>query len=325
MSSKRLQWRSRAGLFVTVLGVIATVLGLTTGISAAVDPVPNYTSYNPIPAGCAANGDNILSGLTFSAGGQSSTSLRTLAVKGGDTLTMTWSGFAPGCATAGIGLSIKTSLQPTFVDQDLQYVVRNGVAYCGPEGPVCTAPFSLTLVIPSASAVPCWQLDAHIGRPLMIVGPPPAGDFYSFGRPVSFLISARNDGVLPCTHAPCPGLPAIPASAVACVAQVTTTTTMSTTTTTAPTTTTTAPPQPKPTTQPCSTNPAIPADSPDCKPAPKCAEGQVLNAQGVCVEVAVTTNKVLPVTGADSRLLLFLGGLLMLIGLPVVGMSRRRA
>ena len=73
---------------------------------------------------------------------------------------MTWPAFAPGCESLGIGLSVKISRSTSFIGDDNQYL--QSFSYCGPEGPTCTTPASISLQVPSAALVPCFQLDAHI-------------------------------------------------------------------------------------------------------------------------------------------------------------------
>lgn len=350
---------TRALIVGFALAIVGAVLGFSTAIGGAVDPITDFRTYPPaLPAGCDSDGSGILNGLNFSAAGQSSPSLRSLAVTNGDLLTMTWTSFAAGCEGAGIGLSIKTSNATVFVESDNQFVVSWN--YCGPEGPACAAPFSLTLVLPPVASVPCWQLDAHVGPPLAIVGP--AGAFYGLNQARSSLISARNDGTEPCTFVPCASDAAIPAPAWSC-RPVT-----ATTPPTAPPTTPVTPPAPKPTAPcadnpaipatdpaclpqpkpepcatnpalpvgapgcrptpttaspvPCSTNPAVPADSNECKPAPKCVAGQVLDpTTGACV--VVSTTQIIAITGSESRNPLLVGGLMMLAGLAFIVAGRR--
>lgn len=311
------------------LAVMASVLTLSASIGGAIDPVTDYTTYPPaLPSGCAGDGTNILNGVGFSSGGQSAASLRDLPVASGAVVTMTWASFAPGCEGVGIGLSIKTSPDTVFIPSDNQYVVTWD--YCGPDGPACAAPFALTLQLPPASEVPCWQLDAHIGAPLAVVGP--AGTFYSYNQPRNYLISARNDGVPPCGLVACVSNPSIPAPAWLCAPTTTTTTTPTTTTTTEvppppKETTTTSPPVI--TTAPCVDNPAVGATDPACKPQPKtpvCTGTQVLDVvTNACV---VKSSGIIPVTGAAvepmflfSLILLTLGGM----GLVLGNQTRRRA
>ena len=61
----------------------------------------------------------------------------------------------------------------------------------------------------------------------------------------------------------------------------------------------------------------------ECKPAPKCAAGQTVDpVTGSCV--VVSNNQIIPVTGSESRVLLLLSALLMLMGLPLIVAGRGR-
>ena len=66
---------------------------------------------------------------------------------------MTWTSFAAGCPAdqVGIGLSVKISLSPAFVESDLQHLAAFG--YCGPEGPVCAEPYQISFVMPGRIAL----------------------------------------------------------------------------------------------------------------------------------------------------------------------------
>ncbi|MDH4146770.1 MAG: hypothetical protein OEY23_16550 [Acidimicrobiia bacterium] len=226
-------------------GLLLLILGFSAAVSAAApDPVTDYANYPaPLPAGCPDSA-GIVDGEQYTINGQTADNLASLpAPLPGSTVTMTWSSFAAGCPSdqVGIGLSVKISLSPSFVEADLQHLAAFG--YCGPEGPVCAAPFQISFVMPAADLVPCWQLDAHIGPPLAVVGPQPDGSFYSGvlnGSGQTMLISAQNGGTEPCAPPPCPSNPAIPAGALGCTPVV-----------------------------PCPTNPDLPADSPDCQPPPR--------------------------------------------------------
>jgi LPXTG-motif cell wall-anchored protein len=257
-------------------GLALVLVAAWSGVSqAAPAPITDYANYPPpLPAGCTADGPSVLTGVQFAANGRTAASLRDLNLVGGDTVTMTWTGFAPGCEGVGIGLSFKIAQAPTFVVSDNQYL--QSFDYCGPDGTPCSAPFTLTLTLPTATSVPCGQLDAHIGRPLAIVGP--SGAYYNLNNPVNMLISAFNGGGGDCTVPPCPTNPSVPAGSMLCEAQTTTTTT-------APTTTTTVPPTTQTTSgEVCATNPSLPANSPQCQPttsttsAPVCATNPNLPA-----------------------------------------------
>ncbi len=324
--------------------VAASVTFVFAGTGRAeVPPVENYATYPaPLPDSCQVSGADILVGELFSVGSQSSGDLRNLAVQAGDTIVMTWDAFAAGCEGLGIGLSSKVATVATF-DATRDYWLR-GYAYCGPESGAtpCVAPFRLELVVPPASEVPCYQIDAHVGAPLAVVGP--SGDYYGgLNGSRNLLISALNGGAGDCTNPPpCPTNPSIPASALLCQSTVTTPTTAppttppsvtstapqvtvppsvteppSTTTpssTSVPSTVTTAPPPvtstSAPAVQACASNPALPASSPDCRPA---------------VTVTVAQSQ-LPRTGSDARPLAQSGLLLLVAGACIAyayGSARR--
>lgn len=269
-------------------GMALAVVGFVPGVSnAAPAPVTDFASYPPpFPAGCAAEGADVLTGVQFSAGGQTATDLRNLAIAPGDRVDMTWTGFAPGCESLGIGLSVKISKKTTFDINDDQYL--HSFTYCGTEGPTCASPFALSVTLPASSVVPCWQLDAHIGPPLSIVGP--SGRYYSFNNPHNMLISAQNGGSAPCDVPLCAGSAVVPAPAITCGTTPTTTTT---TTTTAPTTSTTEPR--------CSTNPELPASSPDCQPAQRPTTTTTTAPTTTTTEPRCSTNADIPASSPNCQ------------------------
>lgn len=353
-----------------VLAVLSAIAGLvvfaTSGVgSAAVAPIVDYSTYPPsLPASCQATGAGTLTGLTFSNGTETSTSLRDLPLVPGQSFSMSWTGFAPGCEGVGVGLSSKIAMVPTF-EQSADYWLFD-FAYCGPEAgaePCGSSPYQLDLQVPPASASPCYQLDAHVGPPLGQVGPTAA--YYGFlNGERDLLISAQNGGTEPCGPLPpCESNPELPATAFLCTQQATTTT-EGPTTTEAPgqtTTTITTTPPPVSTSTPsvpaCATNPALPADSPQCAPsvtttpagptttsAPRCASNPALPAdspncvsvQGIQAEACgpgqvrnattgacVASGGALPVTGRDSGSLAATGALLLLSGLCIAYAYRR--
>lgn len=263
--------RRRAAQLLALISAIAGLLVFaTTGTSMAeVPPVTNYSGYPPaLPAGCA-DGPSALVNVRFSANGVTSPDLYSVRAAPGELITMSWDGFAPGCAGIGIGISSKVATVPVF-DQATPYWLYE-FSYCGPEAgatPCAAGGNQLTLRMPPASEVPCYQLDAHIGPPLAQVGPGAA--FYGPLNGVrNLLISAQNGGIGDCGPLPpCPTNPAIPAAAFLCVAQATTTTT---TTTTAPPTTTTTGPTTTTTAAPTTTTTSPPPVSTSSPQAPVCA------------------------------------------------------
>jgi hypothetical protein len=227
-----------AGLGVTAFGSVATA-----------DPAPSvitdYANYPaPLPAGCPEGAD-ALEGLSFSNGrGGHATDLRALDVRHGDTVTMSWTGFADGCTKPDGSPAIAVSLavyetSSALFDPAVDEPLLPGAQSCGDGAGSCDTAggHSLSISLPTAPDACNVQLDAALGLPIGVVGP--SGSYYSNVLRRSgpdMLVSASNFGLEPCEEAP----------------PETTTTTAppaveETTTTTAPpaveeTTTTTAPP-----------------------------------------------------------------------------------
>jgi len=323
-------------------GMVLLLVGMSTGVSsAAPGPITDVASYPPpMPAGCTVEGAAVVPGVQFNVNGQTSSDLRTLNIAPGDTVTMTWPAFAPGCETLGVGFSVKISQDVIFNIDDNQYL--QSFTYCGPDGPACTTPGSISIQLPSADLVPCYQLDAHIGAPLAIVGP--AGSYYGNtltpGRP-DMLISAQNGGTGSCEVPPCATDAAVPAAAILCTSQVTTTTTAPT-----PTTPTTEPvcatnpllpasspdcaqPSPPTTGGVCATNAAVSASSPECLPLTSCPPGEQMDAvTGQCLAASASNvgrqvAATIPVTGSHSQPLLVIAGILLAVGAPLTLLCRR--
>jgi LPXTG-motif cell wall-anchored protein len=231
---------------------------------------------------------------------------------------MTWTGFSAECAGVGVGLSSKMATLPVF-DVSTEYWLYQ-YAYCGPESgatPCAPGANSLTLTVPPAAEVPCYQLDAHLGPPLGQVGP--TTNYYSgLNGSHSMLISAQNGGTGDCSSLPpCATNPAMPAGAFLCQAQ----------TTTVPTTagpTTTAPPTPTSLAS-CGAGQIVDVTTGQCVAAPpSCATGQVFDAvTGQCVAVLGSSGAALPVTGRQTGSLAITGGLFLLSGLCLVYAYRR--
>jgi hypothetical protein len=341
-----------------LLAFASAVAGLlvfaTSGTSNAdVAPIADFSTYPPaLPASCTVSGPDVVVGEQFSSGGTTVADLRDLAPAPGATITMTWTGFAPGCEGVGVGLSSKVAPNTAF-DGAASYFLHN-FAYCGPEAGAtpCAAPFQLSVQVPTAAESPCYQIDAHLAPPLIRVGPNAA--YYGVLNGVrNLLISALNAGQAPCEPlTPCASNPDVPASAFEC--QTSTTAPPPSEPppteppTTAPPTTVTSPGQP-----PCSVNPQLPADSPNCVacssnpqvPAssadctPCAANPQIPASSADCVAVqgtqlaqceaplvldsttgqciSVISGGALPLTGRDSRSLMLTGALLLLAGLCI--------
>ncbi|MEZ5235365.1 MAG: LPXTG cell wall anchor domain-containing protein [Acidimicrobiales bacterium] len=281
---------------------------MATGTSQAeVPPIRDYATYPPaLPAGCV-DGESALVNVRFTAGGQTVANLGALPLAPGDTFTMSWDGFNGNCAGVGVGLSSKVATVNVF-DATTDYWLR-AFSYCGPEAgatPCNNGPNTLTLQVPPAAEVPCYQLDAHLGPPLAQVGPDAA--FYGYLNGVrSMLISAQNGGPADCGQLPpCPTNPAIPAAAFDCLS-VATTTTAAPTTTQAPVSTLNS--------QVTTTTAQISTVTTSCAP------GQAIDqATGRCTSVQGAQ---LPATGRSSGSLAAIGGLFALAGLCVAYAYRR--
>ena len=271
-----------------------------------------------------------------------------LPIASGDTVTMTWPAFAPGCESLGIGLSVKISQSTSFNENDNQYL--RSFSYCGPEGPTCATPASISIEVPSAALVPCFQLDAHIGPPLALVGP--AGAYYASGLAphASMLISAFNGGAEPCAVPSCSTSPGIPAAAVQCTAQVTTTVPATSTPTSTPTPTPLATSTTAPTTttgvpggsgEECavsasataaatgtSDSASVTAGTSSCELSTACAPGLAMDAAatGQCLDASagnVGRQVAIPVTGSRPQPLVLLAGILLGVGAPLTLLFRR--
>ncbi len=291
---------------VVVMGLGAVPAQAQGSQNGGPPPVTEYGTYPAglIPDGCTAQGEELLVGEQYTVDGVTSSSLRNFATIAQDAIvTMTWTGFAPGCEGVGISLSRKISGQTNFDPSDNQYL--NVWAYCGPGGTPCTAPFSLTLDLGLSPQVACYQMDANAGPPLNIVGP--AGTFYS-SNPGGFntLISAHNGGTgSDCTPPPCPTNPNLPAQSWECIETATTETT-------APPTT-----QP-PTTQPPTTASTTPPSTVTTSGQSQTTVSTATTGPTVSVLPTISTRQALPFTGnsSDSMRLalgLIVGGALLLV------------
>jgi len=287
-----------------LLLAVAAFWGPTAGAQAALPPRPpvveDYANYplglGLIPAGCTTQAPATLTGVQFNIdGGTPFDDLRDMTTPqatAGQTLTMTWTGFAPGCEGIGVGLSRKITPH-VFFDLTANQWAQYG-AYCGPGGTACAAPFTLSIPLHPIGDVPCYQIDAHLGPLLLDVGP--AGGFYTNSQ-FNMLISAFNGGTEPCGVPPCPTNPDIPAGALACE---------ETTTTQPPAPPTTEPPAVLPTTTPPTTQPVA-----------------VIAESVVRPTLVVTGKNEAPMTTAG--LLLLVGGTaLVAVAVLLRGTGRRR-
>lgn len=340
-----------------LLGVLLAIGGmfvLTNGIGMALaqgqPDIPTTNAYEGyplnggvVPAGCTAQGADILTGETYSVnGGTAFEDMRQINATIGDTVTMNWTGEAPGCSSAIITLSMKATGFKTFVIEDNQYNVLS--SSCGTsEGPSC-AEIDRTLSLelsPIGGTVSCFQIDSHLGPPLEVVGP--EGSYYgSLNGVRNILIGAKNAGTDPCVTQPCAvsGISA-PAAAPSCR-------TASPCSSNPSIASTSDECNPCPTNsavkaddagckEPCATNPAIPADSTSCgeqKPntavaLPTPAPAEVKSATTIA-EARATAPVTLPRTGSNQGaplaglgvLLVVSGGLL--VGADVLGRRKQR-
>ena len=225
--------RHKVGRFATGMVASALVLGgvgLATGVAGAADapsgpgglqPITDYANYPPaLPDGCP-DGAAALEGLTFDNGrGLVVDDLRQfppLAI--GDVVTMSWSGFAPGCAAPDGTPLVTVALianhsQTLDFDPSQDEALLPGWDGCGLDGPACTqvdGRYQLQLTVPMPPTGPCYlQIDAILGRPLAVIGP--SGSFYSgIIRPPAYegpsmLVSATNFG----TDCTVPETPTVP-------------------------------------------------------------------------------------------------------------------
>ena len=118
-----------------------------------------------------------MTGVAFTAGRQSG-KLNELTLRAGDVLTMTWTGWAPGCAPVVGAVSLVahgTVLEQFDPAEDqplLTSITCEGLDGCASGA---SGNFGLTLALPGS--VTCLgQIDAVTGPPLSAVGP--TGGYY---------------------------------------------------------------------------------------------------------------------------------------------------
>jgi hypothetical protein len=283
-----------AGLGVTAFGSVATA-----------DPAPSvitdYDNYPaPLPSGCP-DGAGALEGLSFSNGrGGQAGDLRALDVRHGDTVTMSWTGFADGCTKPDGSPAITVSLvvyetNSALFDPWVDEPLLPGAESCGDGAGSCGSAggHSLSITLPTSPQACNVQLDAVLGLPIAVVGP--SGSYYSpvmRGGGPDMLVSAANFGLQPCEEAP----------------PETTTTTAppaveETTTTTAPpaveeTTTTTAPPAVGETTTTTEAAAAPTTSSTEAPPPARVTSPAAVSPAAVSPVAVSPSNAELPFTGA---------------------------
>lgn len=190
-------------------GILSVGMG---GVAAADVGVPlppvseNYDQYplglGIVPAGCTAQGAELLVGEQFSVnGGAPVDDMRSLNVSAGDLVSMTWDSLAPGCEDALVSLSLKAATSSSFDPSSDQYGLDSVSCGTGVQ-PCAQVDNTLSLTVGVPEAMSCYQLDAHLGPALAVVGP--GGAYYgAMNGQHNVLISAKNTGLEPCTPPEC--------------------------------------------------------------------------------------------------------------------------
>jgi len=141
--------------------------------SAEPAPITDCSSFPaPLPVGCTVDGAVVVPGAQFAVNGQMGPDLAAVADRFGRYGDDDLADGRTGGESLGIGLSVEISQSTSFNENDDQYL--QSFSSCGPEGPTCTIPASVSMQVLNAAVVPCFQLDAHIGRLLALVSDPPA-------------------------------------------------------------------------------------------------------------------------------------------------------
>ena len=297
-----------AGLLAITSGTVLGVTGIAVAGAQTLDPIDTP---QPLPESCPS-GTGALVGIKFDDGGAAVDDMWQLDLHAGDTLTMSWSGAAEGCADPDSGQPIAPVTlavyggvtQDHFDMNDHQYLA--GWASCGAPGTgaaPCVADggrYSLSLLIPGEDQ--CYaQVDGVLGAPLAKIGPDDDESYYSAstrdddgpdllirawvdsddGEQAALMTASRIIGSEYCEP--------------------------TTTTTEAPTTTTTEAP-PTTTTEAPTTTTAPPVVSPTV------ATTQVAEVEPAVAVAGVTVARQLPVTGAHTGVLVLLGSSLILLG-----------
>lgn len=319
-SEKRQVWSAaRLASGVATAGLAVGLLAGTAG-AAVLDPVTDYAAYpSPLPAGCPG-GEASLLGVRFDNGrGNTASDLRQLPLRSGDTLTMTWEGFAPGCEGLAVTLAVYSTHGERFDPSSDETLVSHVSWTDGPN--------VLSLVVPSAGMdeVCYLQVDAVLGAPLAMIGP--NGSFYNSvlrrdGGPNN-LVSAKNFPA-ECTEpapapAPAPDVPTTPPPAEPAPVEA-----LQAPAPEAPTPEAPAPVEVESTVTP-----------PPAAPAPSTTAGPVVEAGAVSAAPTTTAPQVevlsenlnrapsaLPRTGGPTGLLAAIGASLLAAGATVRRVSR---
>jgi len=307
-----------AGLLAITTGTVLGVAGIAVAGAQTLDPIDTP---QPLPQSCAT-GTGALVGVTFDNGGADVDDMWQLNLHAGDTLTMSWSGTAEGCADpvtgqpiAPVTLAVYGGVTKDHFDKDdHQYLL--GWASCGAPSTgaaPCTEDggrHSLSLQIPGEDN--CYaQVDGVLGAPLDKIGPDDDESYYS--------ASTRDDeGPDLLIRAYVETTPEEGANQVEEEVTQPVLVTASriigseyceptTTTTEAPTATTTEAP-PTTTTEAPTTTTAPPVVSPTV------ATTEVAEVQPAVAVAGVTVTRQLPVTGAHTGVLVLLGTSLIMLG-----------
>jgi hypothetical protein len=305
----RRRWRVLPGVVLAIGVVMFGVGALATTATAEPSPsiITDYGSYPAdLPDGCP-DGAEALEGLSFSNGrGGEAGDLRALDVRHGDTVTMSWTGFADGCTAddgspaIAVSLAVYETSSPVF-DPGVDGPLLPGAESCGDGAGSCGSDadgYSLSISLPTAPEACNVQLDAVLGLPLGMIGP--NGSYYSpiiRGGGPNMLVSAANFGLEPCEEAP----PTTTSTSTTAPEEQPTTTT----TTTAPpevedTTTTTEAPEEEATTT--TTEAGIAPTTTEAPPTqvsqPSAVSPATVPAAVLPSSVEATGNQVLPFTGA---------------------------
>jgi len=205
------------------LAAIVIILSIRSGFaSASTGAITDYANFPAdLPEDCSAT--DALVDLTFTSPQGEASDLRRLAVNPGDTITMTWTGFAPNCAGVDVALALNQSDTDRF-DIDANQTLLPGYATCGAACVPSDGVYTLSVTAPDNSSVCYFQIDAVLGAPLAVVGPD--GSYYSSvlrrdGGP-DLLVSAKNAGS-GCTSPEVPAQPEPPAQPEAPVEVLTST------------------------------------------------------------------------------------------------------
>ncbi|MGE0727325.1 MAG: hypothetical protein AB7Q92_04685 [Acidimicrobiia bacterium] len=257
-----------------------------------------------LPAGCP-DGRAALSNVRWTTdSGRESDDLATLGAAAGDTVTVHWQSFAPGCTEPDGTPRISVSLAAydggsAPFDRTVDQRLVDGWASCGAESTPCLpigGPYSIRLLLPDTGVSCAAQIDTVIGLPLGVIGP--SGGYYSNitrgdGGP-NLLIGAGSLDTQPCA-----AMPAIPTPA-----------------TTAGTGVSSALPtgsgKPETAAQPSTIAPAAP---------PPTTTTAVAVLAG---SVSVPPGAALPFTGTATRLLTVVASAALLAGCVLLILSRRQ-